>query len=63
MCFINVYDRAADQEVSEILLLKMAYVDALLSYSRTLYTLSVCGEEVLKILLEQLVTEKEMEKL
>lgn len=59
--FINVYDRAADQEVSEILLLKNGLYGCIVVLQQNFVHIECLREEVLKILLEQPVTEKEME--
>ena len=59
--FINVYDRAADQEVSEILLLKNGLCGCIVVLQQNFVHIECLREEVLKILLEQPVTEKEME--
>ena len=59
--FINVYDRAADQEVSEILLLKNGLCGCIVVLQQNFVHIECLCEEVLKILLEQPVTEKEME--
>ena len=59
--FINVYDRAADQEVSEILLLKNGLCGCIVVLQQGFVHIERLCEENLKMLLEQPVTEKEME--